>query len=113
MAGSRPRAAGLRQSKEKPCQAYTRRMAVRARPPHWLTILCAALSCSALSAALVPQSRRPDVVWVPSRDDVVLAILEMAHVTKSDVVYDLGCGDGRIVIEAAARYGARGVGIDI
>src|SRR5579872_896454 len=88
-------------------------MAVRARPPRWLTILCAALSCWALSAALVPQSRRPDVVWVPSRDDVVLAILEMAHVTKSDVVYDLGCGDGRIVIEAAARYGARGVGIDI
>ena len=40
-------------------------------------------------------------------------MLELADVTENDVVYDLGCGDGRIVIEAATRYGARGVGVDI
>jgi len=40
-------------------------------------------------------------------------MLKLANVTKSDVVYDLGCGDGRIVITAAKKYGARGVGIDI
>src|SRR3954451_14508397 len=44
---------------------------------------------------------------------VVDAMLQLAHTRKSDVVYDLGCGDGRIVIAAAKRYGARGVGVDI
>ncbi|MBN1272289.1 MAG: class I SAM-dependent methyltransferase [Candidatus Aminicenantes bacterium] len=45
--------------------------------------------------------------------NVVEKMLEMADVNRSDVVYDLGCGDGRIVITAAKKYGARGVGIDI
>jgi SAM-dependent methyltransferase len=58
-------------------------------------------------------SRPPDVRWVPTRDDVVTGMLELAKVTGSDVVYDLGCGDGKIVIAAALKYGARGVGIDI
>jgi ribosomal protein L11 methylase PrmA len=44
---------------------------------------------------------------------VVDAMLEIAQVTADDVVYDLGCGDGRIVIAAAKQYGARGVGVDI
>jgi ribosomal protein L11 methylase PrmA len=44
---------------------------------------------------------------------VVDAMLEIAQVTSDDVVYDLGCGDGRIVVAAAKQYGARGVGIDI
>ena len=51
--------------------------------------------------------------FVPSPDDVVNRMLTLAEVTKDDVVYDLGCGDGRIVITAAQRFGARGVGIDI
>jgi SAM-dependent methyltransferase len=51
--------------------------------------------------------------YVPTPDDVVDRMLEFASVTKNDVVYDLGCGDGRIVIAAARKYGARGVGIDI
>ena len=50
--------------------------------------------------------------YVPTPYDVVNRMLELAGVTKDDVVYDLGCGDGRIVITAAARFGARGVGID-
>jgi ubiquinone/menaquinone biosynthesis C-methylase UbiE len=57
--------------------------------------------------------RKPDVFYVPTPQAVVDAMLTMARVTGSDVVYDLGCGDGRIPITAAQRYGARGVGIDI
>jgi len=61
-----------------------------------------------------PQPRRqPDVPYVPTTPEAVEAMLKLAGVTKSDVVYDLGCGDGRIVIAAAKNYGARGVGIDI
>lgn len=51
--------------------------------------------------------------YVPTPQDVVERMLELAGVTSQDVVYDLGCGDGRIVITAAKKYGARGVGVDI
>lgn len=57
--------------------------------------------------------RSPDVIFVPTPNEVVDKMLEMAKVTSKDVVYDLGCGDGRIVITAAQKYGARAVGIDI
>jgi cyclopropane fatty-acyl-phospholipid synthase-like methyltransferase len=57
--------------------------------------------------------RAPDVFYVPTPQAVVDAMLKMARVTDQDVVYDLGCGDGRIPITAALTYGARGVGIDI
>jgi SAM-dependent methyltransferase len=55
----------------------------------------------------------PDVVYVPTPQPVVDKMLELAKVRKDDVVYDLGCGDGRIVVTAAKRYGARAVGFDI
>jgi precorrin-6B methylase 2 len=61
----------------------------------------------------VTPSRTPDVVYVPTPPEVVDAMLKTAAVTKKDLIYDLGCGDGRIVIAAAKQYGARGVGIDI
>src|SRR6266545_6287108 len=51
--------------------------------------------------------------YVPTRQDVVDRMLALAQVTKADTVYDLGCGDGRIVITAAQKYGAHGVGVDI
>lgn len=51
--------------------------------------------------------------WVPTPQAVVDRMLELAAVTNRDVLYDIGCGDGRIVITAARRYGTRGVGIDI
>jgi ribosomal protein L11 methylase PrmA len=54
-----------------------------------------------------------DVAYVPTPQAVVEAMLEMAAVTPNDVVYDLGSGDGRIVITAARKHGARGVGIEI
>jgi predicted RNA methylase len=59
------------------------------------------------------QLRSPDVIFVPTPQEVVDAMLKLAKVTKNDVVYDLGSGDGRIPITAAKTYGARGVGIDI
>ena len=58
-------------------------------------------------------TRRPDVIYVPTPEEVVDAMLQIAKVTKNDVVYDLGTGDGRIPVTAAKKYGARGVGIDI
>jgi len=76
----------------------------------------AALSLVLFSACLfsvVAQERKPDVHYVPTPEEVVEKMLEMANVGKNDVVYDLGCGDGRIVITAAKKYGARGVGVDI
>jgi SAM-dependent methyltransferase len=66
----------------------------------------------ALGAAAA-QDRKPDVHFVSTPEVVVEMMLELAKVGKDDVVYDLGCGDGRIVIAAAKKYGARGVGVDI
>lgn len=53
---------------------------------------------------------RPDIAYIPTPLDAVEAMLDLAAVSKADVVYDLGCGDGRLLIQAACRYGARGVG---
>jgi trans-aconitate methyltransferase len=55
----------------------------------------------------------PDVIFVPTPQDVVDEMLKMANVRKGDVLYDLGSGDGRIAVTAAKRYGVRAVGIDI
>lgn len=76
----------------------------------------AILAVLALSSALAqaPKPKRtPDVPYVPTTEPAVEAMLSLAKVTKNDVVYDLGCGDGRIVVTAAKKFGARGVGIDI
>jgi SAM-dependent methyltransferase len=59
------------------------------------------------------QSRTPDVVYVGTPYDVVSSMLKMARVRKGDRVYDLGCGDGRMVILAAQKYACRGTGFDI
>jgi 16S rRNA G966 N2-methylase RsmD len=66
-----------------------------------------------VSALPAQRLKPPDVRYVPTPQNVVEAMLEMAHVTSADVVYDLGSGDGRIPITAAQKYGARGVGIEI
>ena len=63
--------------------------------------------------AAAPVRRSPDVIFVPTPNEVVNKMLELAKVTSKDTVYDLGCGDGRIVITAAQKYGVRAVGIDI
>jgi len=78
--------------------------------------LPSAESQSAQTPAPMPQTqaplREPDVIFVPTREPVAQAMMDMASVTADDVVFDLGCGDGALVI-AAARRGARAVGIDI
>jgi precorrin-6B methylase 2 len=66
------------------------------------------------AAAPQKELRAPDVIFVPTPQDVVEAMLKVAKVRKGDVLYDLGSGDGRIPITAAQKYGiARGIGIDI
>jgi Methyltransferase domain len=60
-----------------------------------------------------PQERTPDVVYVPTPQEVVDKMLEIAKVNKNDVLYDLGSGDGRIPITAAKKFGTQGTGIDI
>jgi SAM-dependent methyltransferase len=57
--------------------------------------------------------REPDVIYVPTPNDVVDRMLELANVQKNDLLYDLGCGDGRIVVNAAKRFGCKAVGYDI
>jgi SAM-dependent methyltransferase len=59
------------------------------------------------------QVRQPDVIFVGTPPDVVDAMLKGLEIKSSDIVYDLGSGDGRILITAAQKYGARGVGIEI
>jgi predicted RNA methylase len=67
-----------------------------------------------VAAAQNAQPRHePDVPYVPTTEEAVQEMLKLAGVKKTDVVYDLGCGDGRIVIAAAKNMGAHGVGIDI
>jgi ribosomal protein L11 methylase PrmA len=65
------------------------------------------------NAAAKPVLREPDVGYLPTSQLVVDEILRLVPIKAGDVVYDLGCGDGRFVITAAKNYGARGVGIDL
>lgn len=89
------------------------------RPLRLTTAVAVALtSLLATAAPILAQQaaaklREPDVIYVPTPQDVVDAMLELAKVTANDVVYDLGSGDGRIPITVAQKYGARAIGIDI
>lgn len=76
-------------------------------------LLLLVILISILAQSQEKKLRKPDVRFEPSPQIVVERMLELAGVHKDDVVYDLGCGDGRIVITAAKIFGARGVGIDI
>lgn len=76
-------------------------------------LMLASLLAMAAAFAQDQPVRKPDVPFVPTPPEVVERMLDLAKVGKNDVVYDLGCGDGRIVITAAKERGARGVGIDL
>ncbi len=76
----------------------------------WLSLPCSAQQASGKEAA---QKKGPDCVFVPTPHDIVEKMLDMAQVRKDDVVYDLGCGDGRIVVQAAKKRGCKGVGFEI
>lgn len=95
---------------------------IHMKPIHALAAAMAILmlptgAASAQQAAPAAESekpaRQPDVPYVPTPQEVVDAMLELAQVKKGDVVYDLGSGDGRIPITAAKRYGVTATGIDI
>ena len=74
--------------------------------PAWLALLMAvAPGCARAPGSVAPDVRTPPVV--------IVEMLRLASVTRDDVVYDLGSGDGRIVITAAQEFGARGVGLEI
>jgi SAM-dependent methyltransferase len=77
-------------------------------------LLCLMNIITQAAAADAPNPKRKlDVWYVPTTSEVVDRMLDLANVKPLDVVYDLGCGDGRIVIAAAKKYGARGVGVDL
>jgi ubiquinone/menaquinone biosynthesis C-methylase UbiE len=71
------------------------------------------LGVSPAAAQSGERRRQFDVPYVPTTEEAVRTMLKLADVKETDIVYDLGCGDGRIVIAAAKIYGARAVGIDI
>jgi len=77
------------------------------------TLVCFLLAGAVLWAQTAQPQRALDVPYVPTTEEAVAAMLKLADVQKTDIVYDLGCGDGRIVVAAAKTYGAHGVGIDI
>lgn len=78
-----------------------------------LTTAAYGQDAAAPAAKKAKPSREPDIVYVPTPHDVVSEMLELAKVKRSDLVYDLGCGDGRIVVTAAKKFGCRAVGYDI
>jgi ubiquinone/menaquinone biosynthesis C-methylase UbiE len=81
--------------------------------------LQAALILIAVAVACFSQVQGQDdkpacrIIYVPTEQVVVEKMLDMAKVKKDDLVFDLGCGDGRIVVTAAKKYGCKGVGVDI
>src|SRR5262245_31030195 len=78
--------------------------------------LCLGLSLTSSTAVLHGQDkpqREPDVIYVPTPNEVVEKMLELADVRKGEIVYDLGCGDGRIPVAAAKKYGVKAFGWDI
>lgn len=88
----------------------TRRVMVITAVLSWCAVLL--LAAPGPAAGQIPQGKSL-APYVPTPQDVVDRMLELAGVTKDDVVFDLGCGDGRIPITAAKKYGARAVGVDI
>jgi hypothetical protein len=77
-----------------------------------VTLLLVVVTAAVTVLAQGP-ARSPDVIFVPTPQEVVDGMLKMAQITPTDVLYDLGSGDGRIPITAAVRYGIRAVGVEI
>lgn len=76
-------------------------------------VLSASYADTNLTQVATAVPKQPDVIFVPTRQAVVDKMLELAEIRTNDVLYDLGCGDGRIVVTAAKKYGIRAIGIDI
>jgi trans-aconitate methyltransferase len=78
-----------------------------------LAVALLLFTANAFAQAPALESRQPDVIYVPTPQEVVDEMLKLAKVGKNDVLYDLGSGDGRIPVTAAKRFGIRATGIDI
>ena len=118
MDGRRPKAQRTKDQKPSSAESKGETLKSRARTKDdrvlpAAIVLGAALWLASASAHQLTRLRPPDVRFVPTPDNVVEAMLNLAQVTSADIVYDLGSGDGRIPIAAAARYGARAIGIEI
>lgn len=88
----------------------------------WLGVLAAVAAVPLLVIPTVgqdrggekdPKEQKFNLIYVPTEEKVIEKMFDMAKVTKKDVLFDLGCGDGRIVAMAAKKFGCRGVGIDL
>jgi SAM-dependent methyltransferase len=77
------------------------------------SVLLACVTCLTAAEPAAPKGRTPDVIYVPTPQAVVDVMLRMAELRPDDVVYDLGCGDGRIVVTAAKLHGVKAIGYDI
>ena len=80
-------------------------------PVPFLALLLAAAVAASAQTPSTP--KEPDVPYVPTHEKIVAEMLKVAKVKKTDVLYDLGSGDGRIVITAAKKFGTRGTGIEL
>jgi hypothetical protein len=80
-------------------------------PVPFLALLLTAVVAASAQSPVMP--KEPDVPYVPTHETVVAEMLKVAKVKKGDVLYDLGSGDGRIVITAAKKFGTRGTGIEL
>lgn len=80
---------------------------------HGLILSALLVACGVGAACAQAAKRTPDVIYVPTPQEVVEDMLRLADVKKGDVLYDLGSGDGRIAVTAARKYGVRAVGIEI
>ena len=80
-------------------------------PVPFLALLLTAVVAASAQSPVMP--KEPDVPYVPTHETVVAEMLKVAKVKKDDVLYDLGSGDGRIVITAAKKFGTRGTGIEL
>lgn len=78
----------------------------------WLVALALLAGCASTTDTTSKPTPKLDVVWVPTPPEVIAVMLDLANVGPKDLVYDLGCGEGEILI-AAAKRGARGVGVDL
>jgi SAM-dependent methyltransferase len=78
-----------------------------------LLLVCVAATATAAEEPATRPKRKLDVWYVPTPHEIVDRMLDVAKVRAGDVVYDLGCGDGRMVIAAAKKFGTRGVGVDL
>ena len=108
---ARPRADGT--SRRHPAGPHRRQLTMRILrfPVPFLALILAAVVAASAQTPVMP--KEPDVPYVPTHEKVVAEMLKVANVKKSDVLYDLGSGDGRIVITAAKKFGTRGTGIEL